>query len=114
MDNHNNPSEKKTWQMIAEMCGKKPSTKLLEFSLPSKAILYLVNYLNQLHIPYELEKLPKEDLVVIEVESSNSQKIYWVSHLCDLLKKMANDPWGIFYVYEDRINRVIQNIVNAR
>jgi hypothetical protein len=89
---------------------KQHQTQLLEFSLPTEAIMKLVPILNKLNIRFELEKRTKEDLILIEVEQRNSMKIYWLSVLCELFKACYSRANGIYQLYEARIAEVLQQI----
>lgn len=89
---------------------KKIPTTLIEFSLPTQAIIKLVPLLNQFRITFELEKRTKEDLVLIEVEQEKSTKIYWLHALCDLLKTCYTRGSGLYFLYETRIEEVLRNL----
>jgi hypothetical protein len=89
---------------------KKIPMTLLEFNLPTQAIIKLVPLLNQIRITFELEKRTKEDLVLIEVEREKSMKIYWLQALCDLLKTCYTRGSGLYFLYETRVEEILQHL----
>ncbi|MEO5644149.1 MAG: hypothetical protein ABIQ40_04300 [Bacteroidia bacterium] len=89
---------------------KKTPTTLLEFSLPTQAVIKLVPLLNRFRITFELEKRTKEDLVLIEVEQEKSTKIYWLHALCDLLKTCYTRGSGLYFLYETRVEEILQHL----
>lgn len=100
------------WSLKA-MFGKR-KTKLLAFTMPTDAIMQLVPMLRQLRIPYELEKQLKENLIVLEVDQNNTDEVFWVSSLCELVRDCYTKCQGFFFIYERRVNVAIQNIRASR
>lgn len=92
---------------------KKTPMTLLEFNLPTLAVLKIVPMLGQLGIKFELEKRTKEDLILIEVEREKSMKIYWLEVLCDTLYACYSGTYCGYKIFESKIKEVLQQLSNA-
>ena len=111
--NTENKSVQQHKPTLKEMFNKR-KTKLLEFSMPTEAIIRLVPILRQLSIPYDLEKQLKSDLIVLEVDQRNSKEIFWVSTICELIRDCFTKYYGFYFLTEPKVEAAVRNVQIAR